>query len=72
MWNEKRLKLLNISVSDVQIHAGSVDIENGILYAGTADGSIKVHKLQLEGKSVMDSKTFVNGIGGIIDGEKFV
>lgn len=65
MWGDKRLKLLNISVSDVQIHAGSVEVEGGIVYVGTADGSIKIHELQLEGKSVMDSRTFVNGFGEI-------
>lgn len=66
VWKDKRLKLLNISVSDIQIHAGSVEVEGGIVYVGTADGSIKVHELQLEGKSVMDSRTFVNGFGEIV------
>ncbi len=60
--SSKRLKLLNISVSDVQIHAGSVVVEDGTLYVGTSEGSIKIYELQLEGKSAMDSKTFVNGL----------
>lgn len=65
MWGNKRIKFLNISISDVQIHAGSVAVNNGTLYVGTAENSIKIHELQLEGKNVMDSKTFVNGFGAI-------
>ncbi len=62
---EKRLKLLRISPAEKHISAGKVEVAGDRLYVGTNKNSIKIHELQLEGKSAMDSKTFVNGFGGI-------
>ncbi|MFA7244852.1 MAG: methionyl-tRNA formyltransferase [Candidatus Magasanikbacteria bacterium] len=63
LWNDKRLKLLVTEKSDKKIEIGQVIIENDIIYIGTADSSIKISKLQLEGKPIMDAKAFINGYG---------
>ncbi len=60
-WNEKRLKLLTIRPSTKQIPPGKVMAENKHLFIGTADSSIEVLQLQLEGKSAMDPATFLSG-----------
>ncbi|MBT3538765.1 methionyl-tRNA formyltransferase [Candidatus Parcubacteria bacterium] len=61
VWNDKRLKLLEIKPSEKKIKPGKVVIENDILFIGTKNSSIQIFKLQLEGKPSMDVKTFVNG-----------
>ena len=66
-WNNKRLKFLAIKPTDKKIEAGQVCIENDIIYAGTADSSIIISKLQLEGKPEMDAQVFINGYGKQID-----
>jgi len=67
MWNEKRLKLLSISLAERNIAPGKVQIENGTLYVGCASGSIAVSKLQLEGKGPADASIFCNGHKDIQD-----
>lgn len=66
-WNDKRLKLLKMSPSDKKLESGKVTIENDIIYIGTANGSIEIIELQLEGKPVMSSKVFINGYGKNFD-----
>jgi len=66
-WNDKRLKLLSVKPNDKKIKAGQVCIENDIIYAGTADSSIIISKLQLEGKPEMDAQVFINGYGKQFD-----
>ncbi|PIR03136.1 MAG: methionyl-tRNA formyltransferase, partial [Candidatus Magasanikbacteria bacterium CG11_big_fil_rev_8_21_14_0_20_43_7] len=61
MWDKKRLKLLNISLSKMALPPGCAHVEDDILTIGTSGGAIQVHELQLEGKKPMDAKTFVNG-----------
>ncbi|MFH1286666.1 MAG: methionyl-tRNA formyltransferase [Candidatus Magasanikbacteria bacterium] len=61
MWNDRRLKLLKIKPAEKQIEAGKVLIEDGTMYIGCSHDSIEVLELQLEGKKVMDVKTFVKG-----------
>lgn len=65
MWNDKRLKLLNIRPATQTIPAGTVMIEDGKLFIGTTDASIEVHELQLEGKQRMDVATFLQGYSNI-------
>lgn len=65
-WNGKRLKLLKISKSDKNFPAGQVVVENKNIFIGCGNGSIEVLELQLEGKSVMDAKTFLNGYKNFI------
>jgi methionyl-tRNA formyltransferase len=61
MWNDLRLKLLNIKPSSKKLKPGQVDIENDKLYIGTNNSSIEILELQLEGKQKMDRKSFING-----------
>jgi len=61
VWNNKRLKLLKIAKSDKQITAGVVLATDGRILIGCKTGSIEVFELQIEGKNVMDAKSFLNG-----------
>lgn len=60
-WHDKRLKLLEIKPGIEKIAPGLVSIKDDILLIGTTDTSIKILKLQLEGKPPMNAKTFING-----------
>lgn len=71
MWEDKRLKLLNIRPCDKQVEPGKVLIQHDILYIGTSDASIEILELQLEGKSVMNSKTFLSGYRKLISDYNF-
>ncbi len=61
MWKGKRLKLLEIAASAHRIAPGKVVIGGQSMLIGCGTGSIEVLKLQLEGKKVADTKSFVNG-----------
>ncbi len=61
MWNDKRLKLLEIKPNSKKLEPGQIIIEDGKLYIGTSNTSIEILELQLEGKQKMDVKTFTNG-----------
>lgn len=62
MWNEKRLKLLKIAPADTKIEAGKLTAQDGRLYIGTAQNTaIEIFELQLEGKTAIDAKGFING-----------
>lgn len=60
-WNDKRLKLLEIKPSEMILEIGKVVVQNKNIFIGTSKGSIEIFSLQLEGKPVMDAKTFTNG-----------
>jgi len=61
-WDGKRVKLLQIKpAANKQGNSGQVSIEGDTLYVGTADGTVEILELQLEGKKAMDVKTFVSG-----------
>ncbi|MFA6427386.1 MAG: methionyl-tRNA formyltransferase [Candidatus Magasanikbacteria bacterium] len=66
MWQDKRLKLLNIKPVKDSISAGQVTVKNDILLIGTSNASIQVLELQLEGKPKMDAKIFLNGYKNIV------
>lgn len=62
MWNEKRLKLLKIAPADIKIEAGKLTAKDGHLYMGAKDNTaIEIFELQLEGKTAVDAKVFING-----------
>ena len=61
IWNGKRLKLLKIYKSEKTLPAGEVFSEDKKIFIGCGKGSFEVLELQLEGKSAMDAKTFLNG-----------
>ncbi|MBI4992874.1 MAG: hypothetical protein HZC26_01910 [Candidatus Magasanikbacteria bacterium] len=66
IWNNKRLKLLQIKLIYKTLPAGQMLVEGDKIYIGAVDGAIEVLELQLEGKEKMSTKDFVNGYGNII------
>lgn len=69
MWEQKRIKLLSLMPDTT--HAclpGEVHINKKELYIGTADGSLRVDELQLEGKPAMTAAQFIAGYGSRIHG----
>lgn len=61
MWNNKRLKLLQIKPSNKYLPVGQVLVEGDKIYIGTSDKAIEILKLQLEGKQKMNAMQFING-----------
>jgi len=62
LWQNKRLKLLDIQPSIEKIKTGTIINNNGHLLAGCANNTaIEITKLQLEGKKPMNAKEFING-----------
>ncbi len=59
--NDKRLKLLEIKPSTNHLYPGKLSLDKKGIFIGTKDGAIEVMSLQLEGKSEMSAKIFVNG-----------
>jgi methionyl-tRNA formyltransferase len=63
IWNDKRLKLLSIALSDEVIDAGKMIVVDNALYIGCSEKSIQVLELQLEGKQKMNAEVFIQGYG---------
>ena len=61
MWENKRLKLLEIKPATETILPGKVEIISGRLLIGCGNGSIEINTLQLEGKSAVTAKEFIVG-----------
>lgn len=66
-WNEKRLKLLKISKSDVINTPGTVTKSDNNILVGTGEKSIILHQVQIEGKGPMDIKQFTQGYQSFCD-----
>ena len=66
VWNGKKLKILNCLPEDSSPagNVGSV-MPGGLVVCGQ-NSTLKVSQLQLEGKSPVDIKTFLNGYPGLI------
>jgi len=60
-WNGKRLKLIDTSVSDIQIPAGQIKITDSVLLIGCSQDSLRVHTLQLEGGKILSAADFIRG-----------
>lgn len=69
LWNNKRLKLLNIKKTDKTSEPGKVLVEEGQIFIGFTQGTIEILELQMEGKNPMKTKEFLNGYKNI-DGSK--
>lgn len=67
LWNGKRIKLTNIKPHSENIPAGTVTTVNGKMYIGTGEQSLEILSLQMEGKPVMDVKSFLNGYKNILE-----
>ncbi|PIR54812.1 methionyl-tRNA formyltransferase [Candidatus Peregrinibacteria bacterium CG10_big_fil_rev_8_21_14_0_10_36_19] len=59
--NDKKIKLLEIEISDYQDQAGTLVKHGKELFLGTKTKSIKINKIQPEGKNPMDAQSFING-----------
>ncbi len=60
-WNGLRVKLLEIKSNTTTVPVSQVSWKNNKLLIGTSEDSIEVIRLQLEGRSAMEAKTFVSG-----------
>lgn len=60
-WDNKRLKLTEISLATRAISPSLVMIENKRIFVGCKYGSIEIHKLQLEGKKELTADKFLLG-----------
>lgn len=63
--NGKRLKLLQVTPSNVQIKSGVLTFIDDTILIGTQDASIEVKELQIEGKSKMSAREFMNGYASL-------
>ncbi|MBN2789980.1 MAG: methionyl-tRNA formyltransferase [Candidatus Delongbacteria bacterium] len=66
LFNDKRLKIIETSfdISENSHTPGTVieiDRKNNLINVATGQGVLKIHKVQPEGKSVIDSASFING-----------
>ena len=68
-WQGKRLKLLNIKISDKRSEKGTAMINGGRLIVGAGNGAIEILEIQLEGKNAMSAGSFISGYTSI-DGAK--
>lgn len=57
----KRLKFVDIEVSDLVLAPGEVFVDGKNIFVGTSDGSLHIKQLQIEGKQVLYSEQFLLG-----------
>jgi methionyl-tRNA formyltransferase len=57
----KRYKISDLSQSDTDVPAGTIDRVENALILGTTEGSITIGSIQPEGKPIMPSEAFLNG-----------
>lgn len=69
MWNDSRLKILRAgSLSNTNGSPGSFYIDKEKFTVSTAEGSIEIYELQLQGKRPMKSREFLLGYRGNSNG----
>jgi methionyl-tRNA formyltransferase len=66
-WQEKRLKIRTLGLNKIEgsFNPGEVKVLNQRILVGTGQDLVEVHDLQLEGKKIMDAKTFLSGYKNI-------
>ncbi len=64
--HDKFLKLHQIQNTNLQISSGQFSYDNQYIYLGTTTTAIQINSLQLEGKTIQDSKTFLQGNKNIL------
>lgn len=62
---DKKLKILEAEISNTEIKQGKFEIIEKELYLGFAKQSLKIKKVQIEGKNEMDANSFINGYKSI-------
>lgn len=60
-YEGKRLKILEVELSDESLAPGKVRCEKDRILLGTSKAALQVNLLQLEGKKALDAKTFILG-----------
>lgn len=63
---KKRLKVFEVEKSDTSLKPGEVSIKQGYLLIGTKDSTIRLSKIQLEGKKACSDIELINGLKGDI------
>lgn len=61
-FNKKRLKVLEVEISDVSLAPGEVDTSRAYLLVGTCEGTLRLRHIQPEGKRPCDDRQFINGL----------
>lgn len=61
IFENKRCKILDCELSTSEVSPGELKEVDGVVILGCKKGSIKIDKLQLEGKKPMFGKDFING-----------
>jgi len=68
-WNDKTLKILRVKITENDIgKPGQYKIENDIFYIMTADYTLEIVELKIEGKRAMKTKDFLKGYRGDLSG----
>ncbi len=66
-WQEKRLKLLKIGLSESSVPEGKLTAVDGRLFMGCGENTaIEIFELQLEGKNTIDARGFINGFKNLL------
>jgi len=60
--NNKRLKILEMTLEKTKVVAGEINVDFGTLLVGSRDGTLRLTKVQAEGKKPYSDKDFLNGL----------
>lgn len=60
--NDQRLKVTEVEVFPKEVEVGKISTEYGVLLLGTKQGSIRLSKVQPEGKKPQADSDFLNGL----------
>ncbi len=70
--NGERVKLLEIKPAHEKLDPGYIRCEENTILVGTRDGSIKIEKIQFEGKQSLDVNACLAGYWITLDKQKFL
>jgi len=65
-----RIKIWKAKVCSKRIPPGVIEVDNGNIYVGCGEGSLKIEVLQAEGKKPLSAEAFLRG-NKVIKGEKW-
>lgn len=60
--NDKRLKILHLSLSSLKADPGAVNLDQGTFTVGCKDGCVRLEEIQLEGKKSCSDIDYINGL----------
>ena len=63
LFNDKKMlfKIFDAEISSKNLSPGATELSNNLLHVGTANGSLLLKEVQLEGKKRMPINAFING-----------